>query len=49
MEFIKFSILMCIKDGEKYIDEQIQSIINQDFINWELIIIDDCSKDFLFK
>lgn len=36
---------MCIKDGEKYINEQIESIINQDFKNWELIIIDDCSVD----
>ena len=49
MKFIKFSIIMCIKDGEKYIDEQIQSIINQDFRNWELIIIDDCSKDSSLK
>ncbi len=40
---------MCIKNGEKYLNEQIESILNQDFENWELIIIDDCSKDNSFK
>ena len=45
----KFSILMCIKDGEKYIKEQIESIIKQDFKDWHLYIIDDCSKDNSFK
>ena len=49
MKNIKFSIIMCIKDGEKYINEQIESIINQDFKNWELLIIDDCSKDNSLK
>ena len=36
---------MCIKDGEKYINKQIESIIKQDFGNWELIIVDDFSID----
>ena len=45
MKLLNFTIIMCIKDGEKFINEQIESIINQDFKNWELIIIDDCSVD----
>lgn len=45
MKYPRFSIIMCIKNGEKYIIEQIESIINQDFQNWQLIIIDDCSID----
>ncbi len=45
MKLPKFSILMCIKNGEQYINEQIESIINQDFKNWQLYIIDDCSID----
>ena len=49
MESKKFSILMCVKDGQKYLNEQIESIIRQDFSNWELIIVDDASVDNSFE
>ena len=49
MKLPRFSIIMCIKNGEKYINEQIESIINQDFKNWQLFIIDDCSIDKSLK
>lgn len=49
MKYPRFSIIMCIKDGEEFIDQQIESIINQDFKNWELQIIDDCSIDNSLK
>ena len=38
-------ILMATYNGEKYIEEQCQSIINQTYTDWRLIISDDCSTD----
>lgn len=39
------SIILPVFNGEKYIFEAIQSIINQTYTNWELIIVIDGSKD----
>jgi glycosyltransferase involved in cell wall biosynthesis len=39
------TILMPAYNVEKYIDQAIQSIINQSFTNWELLISDDGSED----
>ena len=41
----KIDILMATYNGEKYIVEQINSIINQTYINWNLLIRDDGSSD----
>lgn len=41
----KIAILMASYNGERYIKEQIESIINQDFSNWHLFISDDGSTD----
>ncbi|TCS76629.1 rhamnosyltransferase [Muricomes intestini] len=38
-------IMMATYDGEKYIGEQIESILAQDYSNWHLIIQDDGSND----
>ena len=43
------SIAMATYNGEKYIDEQIDSIIGQTYKNIELIIVDDCSTDGTWK
>lgn len=40
-----FSIIMPVYNAEKYVEQSIKSVLNQTFTNFELIIIDDCSKD----
>ncbi len=42
---MRFSIIMANYNNDKYIAEAIESVVNQTFQDWELIIIDDCSKD----
>ena len=39
------SCILPTYNGEKYIKESIESILNQTYTNWELIVIDDCSTD----
>lgn len=39
------SIVLPVYNGEKYLKESIESIVNQTYQNWELIIIDDGSTD----
>ena len=42
---LKVSIIMPSFNKAKYISEAINSVINQTYTNWELIIIDDYSND----
>lgn len=44
----KVSIILPVYNSEKYIEETILSILKQSYSNFELIIIDDCSKDTSF-
>ena len=39
------SVLMTAYNREKYIAEAIESVIASTYTDWELIIVDDCSKD----
>ena len=39
------SIIMPSWNTERFIAKSIQSVIDQTYINWELIIVDDCSTD----
>ena len=39
------SVLMTSYNREKYVAEAIESVIAQTFTEWELIIVDDQSKD----
>lgn len=41
----EISVLMPVYNGVAFVDTAIQSIRNQDFKNWELLIIDDGSSD----
>lgn len=45
MENRTILIMMATYNGEKYISKQLETIINQTYTNWELIIRDDCSTD----
>ena len=45
----KVSIIMGIYNCEETLKESIESIINQTYPNWELIMCDDCSKDNTLK
>lgn len=39
------SIAMATYNGEKFIEQQIQSLLAQDYPNLEIVISDDCSQD----
>ena len=39
------SVIMSVYNGEKYLVQAIDSILNQTYQNFEFIIIDDCSTD----
>jgi len=42
---MKIAILLTAYNGEKYISQQLDSILNQTFPDWELLVRDDCSTD----
>lgn len=44
-----FSILMANYNNAEYIAEAIQSVLEQTFQDWELVIVDDCSTDDSIK
>ena len=41
----EISVIMSVYNGETYLEEAIESVRNQTFENWELIVINDCSVD----
>ena len=42
---VKVDIILPSYNKEHYIEETINSVIKQSFIEWKLIIIDNCSSD----
>ena len=44
-EHVNLSIIVPVYNVEKYLGNCLESIINQTYKNWELIIIDDGSND----
>jgi glycosyltransferase involved in cell wall biosynthesis len=43
------SIAMCTYNGERFLREQLDSLIAQDYPNLEIVIVDDCSTDSTFE
>ena len=39
------SVIMPSYNTANFIKETIESVLNQTYTNWELIIVDDCSTD----
>ncbi|MCE7064776.1 glycosyltransferase [Dyadobacter sp. CY326] len=39
------SIALCTYNGQRYLKEQLNSVINQTYKNIEIVIVDDCSSD----
>ena len=42
---MKVSIIMPVFNSENYVSKSIDSIMNQTYDNWELIIVNDGSSD----
>ena len=39
------SIILPVYNGIKYLDQSVDSVLKQDFLDFEFLIIDDCSTD----
>ena len=49
IEKYKVSIITPLYNCEKYIVDTIRSVQNQTYLNWEMILVEDCSTDNTYK
>lgn len=45
----EISVVLPTYNGARFIQQSIESVLVQTFLNWELIIVDDCSTDNTFE
>lgn len=45
MEMDLVSIIVPVYNAEKFLKETIQTVLQQSYENWELLLVNDCSKD----
>jgi glycosyltransferase involved in cell wall biosynthesis len=45
----EISVILCTYNRAKYLNDCIESVINQTYENWELVIVDDGSEDNSFE
>lgn len=41
----KVTVVMPIYNAKRFLEEAIESVVHQTYENWELLLVDDCSKD----
>lgn len=41
----KISIIVPIYNAERFLDDTIKTVLNQTYSNWELLLVNDCTKD----
>ena len=41
----KISIVVPVYNAEKFLDDTIQTVLDQTYLNWELLFVNDCSLD----
>lgn len=49
MSSVKFSIIIPVYNGEKFVADAIESVLRQDYDNWQLILVNDGSSDLTGK
>ncbi len=49
MDEVKITVLMCVYNGQRYLREAIDSILNQTYSDFEFLIVDDGSTDDTLK
>ncbi len=46
---VKISVIINCLNGQEYLNEAIESVINQTYTNWEIVFLDNCSTDKSFE